>query len=373
MTSLEEAYYSPTGGYVGPSKLYAKTGSKVSHEAARDFLKDQAVAQVFRRQKNIDKPLRRRWAIDGKNDVHQADLLFLPPDGEYKYALTLVDVGTRYKAAVPLTSKRSSEVADGLQAIYSAESPLKPPKQLVVDPGSEFKGETDALAKSYKTRLRRSAPGYHRGQAVVESFNRQLAQRIFRAHAAKEMAADKQLPMRWAADLPKLVDAMNGEKTRMLGVSPKEAMATGVDVDFKVFEQRFDPRPLLPPGTKVRVLRPRDERKRATDPIWSEQVYDLDRVVVGGFQPNLYYVAGGKLKHGFALEELQVVTKAAPPPAKVLAEQKRAPAPRDDQAGMEWQRIPLNLPPALQRELAAVPVAVGRHQRPVRRPARFAT
>ena len=58
------------------------------------------------------------------NSVHQDDLLFLPhdklPRGRkvYKYALTVVDVASRYKEAEPLTSKDSAEVAKAFQPIY---------------------------------------------------------------------------------------------------------------------------------------------------------------------------------------------------------------------------------------------------------------
>ena len=62
------------------------------------------------------------------NEVHQADLLFLPHDGvgrkTYKYALTVVDVASRYKEAEPLTSKTAAEVADALSLIYK-RGPLK--------------------------------------------------------------------------------------------------------------------------------------------------------------------------------------------------------------------------------------------------------
>ena len=57
-----------------------------------------------------------RWP----NAVHQADLLFLPhdklPRGKkiYKYALTVVDVASRYKAAEALGRKESDDVASGL-------------------------------------------------------------------------------------------------------------------------------------------------------------------------------------------------------------------------------------------------------------------
>ena len=65
------------------------------------------------------KIIRPRFDVSAENEVHQADLLFLPYDTvkvgrinkTYRYALTLVDLGTRYKEAEPLTSKDSKEVA----------------------------------------------------------------------------------------------------------------------------------------------------------------------------------------------------------------------------------------------------------------------
>ena len=57
--------------------------------------------------------------MSAENEVHQADLLCLPYDTvkvgrinkTYKYALTLVDLGTRYIEAEPLISKDSKGVA----------------------------------------------------------------------------------------------------------------------------------------------------------------------------------------------------------------------------------------------------------------------
>ena len=55
---------------------------------------------------------------------------FLPHDklphgrNVYKYALTVVDVASRYKATEPLTSKESDEVSKAFQRIYK-RGPLK--------------------------------------------------------------------------------------------------------------------------------------------------------------------------------------------------------------------------------------------------------
>ena len=66
-----------------------------------------------------------------------------------KYALTVVDVASRFKDAEPLTSKESAEVAKTFQKI-SGRGPLKWPQLLQVDPGREF---MDADTKDTKLLL----------------------------------------------------------------------------------------------------------------------------------------------------------------------------------------------------------------------------
>ena len=124
--------------------------------------------------------------------MHQADLLFLPhdklPRGKkvYKYALTVVDVASRYKAAEALASKDSDEVARGLAKIYK-KGPLKWPQLLQVDPGREFMGAVTKAMENNKTTIRRGRPNIHRDQAIVERFNRTLAERLFGCQYAVEM------------------------------------------------------------------------------------------------------------------------------------------------------------------------------------------
>ena len=126
------------------------------------------------------------------NSVHQADLLFLPhdqlPRGRkvYKYALTVVEIASLYKEAEPLTSKDFAEVAKAFQSIYR-RSPLKWPQMLQVDPGREFMGSVTKEMESHKTYIRRGGTEIHRDQAIVERFNRTLAERLFGHQYAVEM------------------------------------------------------------------------------------------------------------------------------------------------------------------------------------------
>jgi len=117
--------------------------AKVPEETAKKWLMRQALWQIFVPvTKRIPQP---KFVVPTPNKVHQADLPFLPHDKLprgckiFKYALTVVDVASRYKEAEPLTSKNSDEVALAFQKIYKC-LPLEWPEMMQVDPGREFMG-----------------------------------------------------------------------------------------------------------------------------------------------------------------------------------------------------------------------------------------
>ena len=155
--------------------------AKVSEKQAFEFLKKQAVWQIYLPAPT--KIIRPRFDVSAKDEIRQADLLFLPHDTvgrvnkTYRYALTLVDLGTRYKEAEPLTSKDSKEVAKAFEKIYSRH--LKYQKLLQVDPGREFMDAVSQLMAKHSVKIRRGRTEIHRDQGVVERFNRTLAERLF--------------------------------------------------------------------------------------------------------------------------------------------------------------------------------------------------
>ena len=118
----------------------------------------------------------------------------------------------------------------------------------------------------------------------------------------------------WVARLPAVVAALNGEVTRLTGKMPNDAIKAmsvaqkpsstipGRQVGLK--EQK------LPSGVAVCYLYQLGEleggRLRATDPVWSLQVYRLGRSVTKPDEPVLYYLLDGP-QRGFVREELLVV------------------------------------------------------------------
>ena len=227
------------------------------------------------------------------NAVLQADLLFLPhdklPHGKkvYKYALIVVDVASRYKAAESLTSKESDEVSKAFQIIYK-RGPLKWPQLLQVDPGREFMGSVTKVMENNKTSIRRGRTEIHRDQAIVERFNRTLAERLFGYQYAVEMNVEQsdKRSTEWVKRLPEVVSALNNEVTRLIGKKPAEAIkeklvyskpATPYSRPVGVNEKK------LSPQVNVRYLYQPGELegggKGATDPIWSLKVYNIEKVV----------------------------------------------------------------------------------------------
>jgi IS30 family transposase len=153
--TLRRIYY-VDGGFQGISALHSKLRKgEASKERVRKWISQQEVGRYM--QTKPPKEIFARFTENRPNAIHQADLLFLPHDRvgrrTYKYALTLVDVASRYKAARPLTSKLASEVANAFASIYK-DGPLTYPKTLMVDDGHEFKGAVTKLLGKYEVRIR---------------------------------------------------------------------------------------------------------------------------------------------------------------------------------------------------------------------------
>ena len=303
---MEKIYYSPKGYWKGISaiKKLAKE-AKVSQREAREWLKKQAIWQIYLpAPKTIVRP---KFDVSSPNEVHQADLLFLPHDTigkkKYKYALTIIDIASRYKEAEPLTTKDSKHVALAFEKIYK-RSPLKYPNLLQVDPGTEFMGSVSQLMAKHKVNIRRGRKEIHRDQGLVERFNRTLAERLFGHQYAEEMKNPHLRSREWVRRLPEVISALNNEVTRLIKKKPSDAikLKSVYSKDVKVKKG-----PAICPNANIRYLyQPGEleggERRRATDPIWSVDIQKISHKV-----GDVYYLRDPAPTRGFLREELLIV------------------------------------------------------------------
>jgi hypothetical protein len=343
-SKLREIYYAPEHYFRGKSaakKLAELSG--YSEDKCQEWLNKQIIYQIY-----YPKPrriIRAKFDVSVPNSIHQADLLFLPHDTvkrkTYKYALTVIDVASRYKAAWPLTSKNSDEVASAFNKIYSVlegRSNLKWPKAICVDAGREFMGDVTRLMTKHNVSVSRADAGNHRAQALVERFNRTLAEKLFTVQYAqeilKEARQEKDVRSReWVNNLQVVVKELNNTKTRLIKMTPEEAIkkdnvesVTVIDKNEQVID--------LGPHEKVRyLLEPGeiegDTRRRATDPIWSLEMYDIEDVTKSlsleglsaehSSQPYLYKLRHFKKNRRFVKDELLIVpAQSELPPDNIL-------------------------------------------------------
>jgi len=266
---LAKIYYGH-GGYwkaIAAIKKLAKA-AKVPEETAKKWLIREALWQIYLpAPKRIHRP---KFDVPTPKKVHQVDLLFLPhdklPRGRkvFKYALTVVDVASRYKEAEPLTLKNSDEVSQAFQKIYK-RSPLEWPEMLQVDPGREFTGAVTQEMDKHKTFIRRLI-----GKKPTVAF-----------------------------------------KEKSVYARPLTPYTRPVGKREKILPSLVQVRYLYQPGKLEGGM------KRATDPIWSLKVYSIERSFIKPDQPVLYYLRDGP-KRGFVREELLVVPpNTTLPPADV--------------------------------------------------------
>ena len=92
---------------------------------------------------------------------------------------------------------------------------------LQVDPGREFVGAVTKEMDKHKTFIRRGRVDIHRDQAIVERFNRTLAERLFGHQYAMEMRLPEgQRSTAWVKRLPEVVSALNNEVASLIGKNP---------------------------------------------------------------------------------------------------------------------------------------------------------
>ena len=149
--------------------------------------------------------------------------MYLPNDRvgrrTFKYALTIVYVASRYKEAKAITDKTATHVGKALECIY-ARRPVRRPKVLQIEPGSEFRGAVQKACDKNGVTIRRGEDGVHRDQGIVERFNRTFAEKLLAYQYHRELAEPGTSNREWVSRLTEVVKALNNETTRLTGRKP---------------------------------------------------------------------------------------------------------------------------------------------------------
>ena len=222
------------------------------------------------------------------NQVHQADLLFLPDDDGFKYALVVVDIGTRKTDAEPIKDKSNDTVLKAFQKIYK-RSVLKLPKQLEVDSGTEFKGTVKQYFESQGVKVRVGKPHRHRQLGMVERRNQIIGRALFKRMIEEELLTGHP-SNQWTDELKKVLKDMNVKPSKM-----KIPKATDV------YPCTNNEGTILDEGTKVRVAleAPIDVvsgkrlhgKFRDQDIKWEVKPREIKQVIIEPGKPIMYLVS----------------------------------------------------------------------------------
>lgn len=288
--------------------------------------KPQELDNLYKVPKKDKGPNMPRFNVPIPNAVHQADLLFMPHDKGFKYALVVVDACNSVTDAEPLKNKNAETVKDAFVKIY-ARTILKMPERIEVDSGTEFKSVVAKYFADHNVGVRVAKVARHRQQAMVEKRNQIIGTVLFKRMVAQELLTE-QPSTEWVDDLPVVIREMNKQVRQSPPKRPNDSdpMCKG------------DACNLIPKGTKVRVQleQPQDVatgkrligKFRSTDIRWDPTPRTVKEILIKPGSPPMYLLNGNigsrKIEPvAHTKNQLQVVPKNEEKPShKLIADPK---------------------------------------------------
>ena len=260
----------------------------------RKFLKNQEVYNLFTtplKETHLDMP---RFYNFEENDAQQADILFLPHDKQFAYALVITDTATGKTDAEPLKfvegwkGPTNEDTMKAMAKIYNRKILLYP-HLLITDSGSEFQNPKMLRFLAFKhVTVKKALAGRHRQIGLVERKNQILGRVLFMRMFSQEMLTGKP-STEWVKDLPFIIQKIN------------EKYSHKPYTDEQLYK-KFDPvknlkQKLIPIGTKVRIMldEPRTYKEaklsgkfRSTDQRWGQDIYKITSFVFDPHEPVMY-------------------------------------------------------------------------------------
>jgi len=253
------------------------------------------VNELYKRPRKLLKGDYAKYSYIKPDYEIEIDLLTLPDDKGYKYALVVADVGSRKVDAEPLKNKEAKTVLEGLMTIFNRGHVKKPKKQIDFDRGTEFKGVFKKFMKDNNLIAKKSVANKKHHNPLAEAINGVIGEFLFK-RMAREEVQNKKTNKSWVKYLNVIVNKLNKTAFIRRVAPPKNENPKTVD--------NKDVRLAFEIGDVVRIKKEVpttivDERQlfgkiRRTDPKWSSNTYKVVNVLMYPQQPVRYQIDDGK-------------------------------------------------------------------------------
>ena len=139
---------------------------------------------------------------------------------------------------------------------------------------------------------------------------------------AQELQNPKKVSKIWVKNVDPSLKRLNNTVSTMIGMKPKHE----IKLDTVPLDKKYPEETILPKDGLYRYLyqpgeQHGDEKRRATNLIWSKNTYRLDRVVQEPGNRVLYYLQDGPDK-AFVREELMHISEDTQEPPDLVSEWK---------------------------------------------------
>jgi len=300
------------------SEFYKSFLNRVKSKSDKMFMDRQEVVNLYKRPKKDKGDDMPHITSFEAGQVQQADLLFLPDDKGFKYALVVVDCNSGITDAEPIKDKTAAATLAAIKRIYARKILERPTIRIEVDPGNEFKGPFKTFFDQSHVYVRYAVPGRHRQQGKVENRNKTLAHAIGLYQTSIELVSSKDCKQ-WVGVLPDIIKTYNEIVQERLDKAP--------DTPPNPEPVGLHNQELLQIGTLVRYQldnpQHTDNTKlhgkfRVSDIRWAPDPKKIINVILRPESPPLYHLEGMD-KNVFTQNQLQTVRadEQEPPAARI--------------------------------------------------------
>jgi transposase InsO family protein len=291
---LKSIYYDEENpsSYGGVKKLYI-SAKKLNPEITLNDVQKWLSSQITY---TIHKPVIRKFKrnpvlVSRVGEEWMADLTDMSQVANHndgvKYLMCVIDVLSKHSWVELVKNKRPETIIKAFENIFKDIHKRKPEK-LQTDKGTEFKNKTfQAFMKKHDIKYFVSQ-NEETKCSVVERFHRTLKDKIYRFFTANGTK-------RYIDDLQKIVASYNSTKHSSTKYRPVDVNASNEKDVFKnLYKGESSLRSLiikrlkegkLKTGETVRLSKHADKFKRGFTPNWTEEVFNIDKVITRTVTP----------------------------------------------------------------------------------------